>query len=197
MKLGRRLSGICLLDPVGLPAAAAPGLAVLVFQLKTAVSLVVLLAATVTTAAGLAVAAGRLRLRPGPPPARGPSVRAVPEPGPPGQLDVHSSGQRPLARWAPGRARPLASSRSARELGCWPPVTARPAAAPPRRYRGGPMPRIDSLPGIPFLADGGFSSRATARRGLMCRVSTSCATAPLTAAEEKDVPLHVAYPLAL
>jgi hypothetical protein len=64
-------------------------------------------------------------------------------------------------------------------------------------YRGGPMPSTDSLPGIPFLADGGFSSRATARRGVMCSVSTRWATAPLTAAAEKDVPLHVAYPPAL
>jgi len=97
MKLGRRLSGIRLLDPVGIPAAAAPGLALLLFQLnpaslQTAVSLVVLAAAAVTTAAGLAVAAGRLRLLPHPPPAHEPSVRAVPDPGPPGQLDVHSSG---------------------------------------------------------------------------------------------------------
>lgn len=97
MKLGRRLSGICLLDPVGLSPSAAPGLAVLLFQLnpaslKRAISLAVLLAAAVTTAAGLAVAVGRLRLRPHPPPAHEPGVRAVPDPGPPGQLDVHSSG---------------------------------------------------------------------------------------------------------
>ena len=97
MKLGRRLSRICLLDPVGLSASAAPGLAALLFQLnpaslKRVISLAVLLAAAVTTAAGLAVAVGRLRLRPHPPPAHEPSVRAVPDPGPPGQLDVHSSG---------------------------------------------------------------------------------------------------------
>ena len=97
MKLGRRLSRICLLDPVGLSASAAPGLAALLFQLnpaslKRVISLAVLLAAAVTTAAGLAVAVGRLRLRPHPPPAHEPGVRAVPDPGPPGQLDVHSSG---------------------------------------------------------------------------------------------------------
>jgi hypothetical protein len=97
MKLGRRLSGTCFLDPVGLSASTAPGVAVLLFQLnpaslQTAVSLAVLLAAVVTTAAGLAVTVGRLRLRPHPPPVQAPSVRAVPDPGPPGQLNVHSSG---------------------------------------------------------------------------------------------------------
>jgi hypothetical protein len=60
MKLGR---------PVRLPAATVLGLAVLLFHvnaasLKTAGSLIVLLAAVVTTAAGLMVAVSRLRLRP-------------------------------------------------------------------------------------------------------------------------------------
>jgi hypothetical protein len=78
MKLGR---------PVRLSATAAPGLAVLLFQvnpasLKTAGSLVVLLVAAVTTAAGLTVAMGRLRLRPRPPQVRAPGVRAVPDPRP-------------------------------------------------------------------------------------------------------------------
>ena len=59
------------------------------------------------------------------------------------------------------------------------------------------MSSTDSLPGIPFLADGGFRSRATARRGVMCWVSTRWATAPLTAAAEKEVPLQVANPPAL
>ena len=87
MKLGR---------PVRLPAAMAPGLAVLLFHvdpasLQTAGSLAVLLAAAVTTAAGLAVAVGRLRLRPRPV-VRAPGVRAVPDPGPPGQVDIHDAG---------------------------------------------------------------------------------------------------------
>jgi hypothetical protein len=87
MKLGR---------PVRSSVTAAPGLAALLFQvdpasLKTAGSLVVLLAAAVTTAAGLTVAVGRLRLRPRPP-VRAPGVRAVPDPGPPGQVDIHDAG---------------------------------------------------------------------------------------------------------
>jgi len=107
MKLDRRLSGTCLPEPAGLSAAVAPGLAVLVFQPKTAVSLVVALAATVTTAAGLAVAGGRLRLRPRRPLPRGPSVRAVPDPGPPGRLDVHRSGPA-AARTVPAGPGPAA-----------------------------------------------------------------------------------------
>jgi hypothetical protein len=119
MKLGRRLSGISLPVPVRLPAAAAPGLAVLLFQLdpaslKAAISLVVLLAATVTTAAGLAVAVGRLRLRPYPPPAHAPSVRAVPDPGPPGQLDVHSSGPA-AARTVRSKPSPVAGMTTTEE----------------------------------------------------------------------------------
>jgi hypothetical protein len=56
-------------EPVRLPATAAPALTVVLLHvdpawLKTAGSLVVLLAAGVTTAAGLTVAVGRLRLRP-------------------------------------------------------------------------------------------------------------------------------------
>jgi len=110
MKLCRRLSGIGLLDPAGSSAATAPGLAFVLFQLntaslQTAVSLIVLLAVAVTTAAGLAVAVGRLRLRPHPPPVHAPSVRAVPDPGPPGQLNVHSSGPATarMVRVEPGR----------------------------------------------------------------------------------------------
>src|SRR5690348_11170404 len=88
MKLGR---------PVSFSATAAPGLAVLLFHvnpavLKTAGSLVVLLAAAVTTAAGLMVAVGRLRLRPRPPQGHAPWVRAVPDPGPPGQVNFHDDG---------------------------------------------------------------------------------------------------------
>jgi len=88
MKLGQ---------PVRLSAVATPALAVVLFQadlvsLKTAGSLVVLLAAAVTTAAGLTVAVGRLRLRPPPPPVRTPGVRAVPDPGPPGQVSVDDAG---------------------------------------------------------------------------------------------------------
>src|SRR5690348_235621 len=45
--------------------------------------------------------------------------------------------------------------------------------------------------------DGGVRSRSMASAAVMCRVSIRCATAPLTAAAEKDVPSHVAYPLAL
>jgi hypothetical protein len=82
--------------PVRLSAAAAPALAILLFHvnpaaLKTAGSVVVLLAAAVTTAAGLTVAVGRLRLRP-PAPRRAPGVRAAPDPGPPGQVSVHDAG---------------------------------------------------------------------------------------------------------
>ena len=380
MKLGQRLSGTCLLDPAGLPAAVAPGLAVLVFQPKTAVSLVVALAATVTTAAGLAVAAGRLRPRPRRPLARGPGVRAVPDPGPPGRLDVHRSGpaaartvpagpgpaagittiaagcpdgaldllsglggEAPevlaghllpagadedlsralgnlpeatraaavreataavagfmdvnltgalVAGWrrhddltaaaqrtvaAPGRielvdvarhritmtqhpsvmvvvdGRQVATIRLrlsvvlrvgamtagisggrlvalrsgrceataslavqginvltrqahlmlpgviplSRESGCWPPAAARSAAAPQRRYRAGPMSSIELSAAALPRDDGGVCSRAMASADVMSRVSTRCATAPLTPAAEKDVPFHVAYPPAL
>lgn len=61
------------------------------------------------------------------------------------------------------------------------------------------MSSIDALPAT-FLRDfdvGRVRSRATARRGVMRWVSTRYATAPLTAAAEKDVPLHLLYPLAL
>jgi len=99
MKLGR---------PVRFPATVAPGLAVLLFQvdpasLKTAGSVAVLLAAGVTTAAGLTVAVGRLRLRPRPP-VRAPGVRAMPDPGPPGRVDIHDAGPAAIraARIEPG-----------------------------------------------------------------------------------------------
>jgi hypothetical protein len=88
MKLGR---------PVRFPATAAPGLAVLLFHvnpaaLKTAGSLIVLLAAAVTTATGLAIAVGRLRLRPRPPQVHTSWVRVVPDLGPRGRVNVHDDG---------------------------------------------------------------------------------------------------------
>jgi len=55
-------------------------------------ALVVLLAAAVTTAAGLTVAVSRLRLRPPTPPVPAPCVRAVPEPGLRSQVSVHDTG---------------------------------------------------------------------------------------------------------
>jgi hypothetical protein len=87
MKLGR---------PVRLPTATVPGLAVLLFHvnaasLKTAGSLIVLLAAVVTTAAGLTVAVSRLRLRPHAL-VRTPGVRTVADPGPLGQVDIRDAG---------------------------------------------------------------------------------------------------------
>jgi hypothetical protein len=133
--------------PVGLPATAVPGLAVLLFHvhaasLKTAGSLIVLLAAVVTTAAGLTVAVSRLRLRPHAL-VRTPGVRTVADPGPLGQVDIRHAG--PMSSIDPS------------------------AAAFPRN-------------------DGGVRSSSTAWAGVMCRVSTSCAIAPLTPADEKDVP---------
>jgi hypothetical protein len=110
MKLGR---------PVRFPATAAPGLAVLLFHvnpaaLKTAGSLVVLLAATVTTAAGLMVAVGRLRLRPRPRQVHAPWVRAVPDPGPPGQVSVHDHGPTAsAARSEPGPVAGIATTEEA------------------------------------------------------------------------------------
>jgi hypothetical protein len=103
MKLGR---------PVSFPATAAPGLAVLLFHvnpaaLKTAGSLVVLLAAAVTTAAGLMVAVGRLRLRPRSPQVHAPWVRAAPDPGPPGQVNFHDDGPA-AARTVRGEPGPVA-----------------------------------------------------------------------------------------
>jgi hypothetical protein len=56
--------------------------------------LVFLLAAAVMAAAGLTAAVRYLR-RPRPPLVHAPSVRAVPEPGPPGQVDVHNTGSAP------------------------------------------------------------------------------------------------------
>ena len=57
--------------------------------------LVFLLAAAVMAAAGLTAAVRHLRLRSRPPLVHAPSVRAVPEPGPPGQVDVHNTGSAP------------------------------------------------------------------------------------------------------
>jgi hypothetical protein len=54
--------------------------------------LVFLLAAAVMTAAGVAAGVRRLRLRSRRPLVHAPSVRAVPEPGPPGQVDVQNAG---------------------------------------------------------------------------------------------------------
>ena len=54
--------------------------------------LVFLLAAAVLAAAGLTAGVRRLRLRSHRPPVHVPTVRAVPEPGPPGQVDVHDTG---------------------------------------------------------------------------------------------------------
>ena len=54
--------------------------------------LVFLLAAAVMAAAGLTAGVRRLRLRSHRPPVHAPNVRAVPEPGPPGQVDVHNTG---------------------------------------------------------------------------------------------------------
>ena len=54
--------------------------------------LVFLLAAAVLAAAGLTAGVRRLRLRSHRPPVHAPTVRAVPEPGPPGQVDVHDTG---------------------------------------------------------------------------------------------------------
>jgi hypothetical protein len=57
--------------------------------------LVFLLAAVVMAAAGLTAGVRRLRLRSRRPLVHAPSVRAVPEPGPPGQVDVHDTGPTP------------------------------------------------------------------------------------------------------
>jgi hypothetical protein len=57
--------------------------------------LVFLLAAGVMAAAGLTAAVRHLRLRSRRPPVHAPSVRAVPEPGPLGQVDVHNTGSAP------------------------------------------------------------------------------------------------------
>ena len=54
--------------------------------------LVFLLAAAVMAAAGLTAGVRRLRLRSRRPVVHAPNVRAVPEPGPPGQVDVHDTG---------------------------------------------------------------------------------------------------------
>jgi hypothetical protein len=54
--------------------------------------LVFLLAAAVMTAAGLTSAVRHIRLRSRRPLVHAPHVRAVPEPGPPGQVDVHGTG---------------------------------------------------------------------------------------------------------
>jgi hypothetical protein len=54
--------------------------------------LVFLLAGAVMTAAGVAAGVRRLRLRSRRALVRAPSVRAVPEPGPPGQVDVQNTG---------------------------------------------------------------------------------------------------------
>jgi hypothetical protein len=54
--------------------------------------LVYVLAAAVMTAAGVAAGVRRLRLRSRPPLVHAPSVRAVPEPGPPGQVDIQNTG---------------------------------------------------------------------------------------------------------
>jgi hypothetical protein len=54
--------------------------------------LVFLLAAAVMTTAGVAAGVRRLRLRSRRPPVHAPSVRAVPEPGPPGQVNVQNTG---------------------------------------------------------------------------------------------------------
>lgn len=54
--------------------------------------LVFLLAAAAIAAAGLAAGVRRLRLRSRRPLVHAANVRAVPEPGPPGQVDVHDTG---------------------------------------------------------------------------------------------------------
>jgi hypothetical protein len=122
MKLGR---------PIGLPAAAVPGLAVLLFHvhaasLKTAGSLIVLLAAVVTTAAGLTVAVSRLRLRPHAL-VRAPGVRTVADPGPLGQVDIRDAA--PAATRAV-RVEPSPGIRLLAD-GSYP-VSARPPAPPSR-----------------------------------------------------------------
>jgi hypothetical protein len=99
--------------PVRLPAATAPALRVALLHvdpagLKTAGSLVVLLAAGVTTAAGLTVAVGRLRLRPHRPP-----VRAVHlPPGPAAGITTAQEGparpERQPTALAPDRDDPAA-----------------------------------------------------------------------------------------
>jgi hypothetical protein len=105
--------------PVRFPATAAPGLAALVFHvnpaaLKSPGSLVVLLAAAVTTTVGLTVAVGRLRLRPRPPQVHAPWVRAVPDPGSPGQVNVHDDGPA-AARAVRSEAGPVAGIATTEE----------------------------------------------------------------------------------
>lgn len=71
------------------------------------------------------------------------------------------------------------------------------SARPQRRYRAGPMSSIELSAGAFPRDSGGVRSRPMASAGVICRVSARCAIAPLTPAAEKDVPSHVAYPLAL
>ncbi len=71
------------------------------------------------------------------------------------------------------------------------------SARSPRRCHAGPMSSIDPSAAAPPRDDGGVRSRSMAWAGVICRVSTRCAIAPLTPAAEKDVPSHVAYPPAL
>jgi hypothetical protein len=54
--------------------------------------LVYLLAAAVMAAAGVGAVVRRIRLRSHRPPVHAPNVRAVPEPGPPGEVDVQNTG---------------------------------------------------------------------------------------------------------
>jgi len=77
-------------------------------------ALVVLLAAAIMTAAGLTVAVSQLRLRPPTPPVPAPCVRAVPELGPPGQVNVRDTGPA-AARTVHIGPSPVAGSTTAQE----------------------------------------------------------------------------------